>query len=206
MFNYPPGTGGCQAKHLNVFKRRELPHDAGQTKPAYYPHMHRAPSLALLIAMACQSAPQSDAPGTAAPGGTTFTRGTPDTTRSDTTRGSAGAQSNEVTLTLDRATFTPGATVTMRITNTGRDTLGYNQCSSRSIERQEGSNWMAHPEPERMCTMEIRILNPKETQTAMTDLPATLTPGVYRAVLTLSRQSATSPGTVRAVSPTFRVS
>ena len=164
--------------------------------------------LALLSALACQSAPQSDAPATGSAGGTSHSRGTPDTVRTDTTR-SGTAQIGDVTLTLDRDTYAPGATVTMTIRNRGRDTLGYNQCSSRSVERQEGADWVPHREPERMCTMELRLLNPNETQTATTDIPATVPRGgVYRMVLTLSRQQATPSGqtsSVHATSKTFRV-
>lgn len=173
--------------------------------------MHRFMLLAVLLTGACQSAPPADAPSTTTAGDTTYTRGTPDTTRSDTTRPSGGTERSEVTVTLDRSTYAPGATATMTIRNGGRDTLGYNQCSSRAIEQQQGSAWVVHPEPERMCTMEIRLLNPGETQTATTDIPSTLPRGgTYRLVLTLSRQRATtsgqSAGSVRATSASFRVS
>ena len=160
----------------------------------------------LSVAVACQSAQQSDAPGTAA-GSTTLTRGASTVVRSDTTRGSGGSQSppsGGVTLTLDRASYAPGATATMRITSQTRDTLGFNQCSSRAIERQDGSRWVPVPEPNRMCTMELRLLMPNETQTATTGLPATLSAGTYRMVLKLGRQS-TQGGEVRAVSTPFRV-
>src|SRR5688500_16948220 len=171
--------------------------------------MRRLVLIAYVLATGCQSAPQTDDPGTAT-GSTTSTRGTADTTTSDTTRTSGGAQSSSVTLTLDRDAYAPGATATMTIRNRGRDTLGYNQCSSRSVEQQQGSGWVAHPEPQRMCTMELRLLNPNETQTATTDIPATLPRGgVYRMVLTLGIQRATpsgqSAGSVRATSQTFRV-
>jgi hypothetical protein len=169
--------------------------------------------LLFLAAVACQSA-QTDGAETAA-GTTTVARGAPTVTRSDTTRVSGGttqAASDEVRLTLDRTSYSPGNTVTMRITSRSRDTLGYNQCSSRSVERQDGTNWVTHPESDRMCTMELRLLMPNETQSATTDLPATLPAGTYRLVLTLGRQGSTragepgSTGSVRAVSPSFRVS
>jgi hypothetical protein len=170
--------------------------------------MHRFASLVLFIALGCQSAPQTDDSAGGA-GGTAQTPGTPATVRTDTT-GVGSAQSGDVTLSLDRDTYAPGATATMTIRNRGRDTLGFNQCSSRSVEQQQGSGWVAHPEPDRMCTMELRLLNPNETQTATTDIPATLPrSGVYRMVLTLGLQRATpsgqSAGTVRATSQTFRV-
>ena len=162
--------------------------------------------LLILAAVACQSA-QTDGAETTV-GTTTVARGAPTVTRSETTRTSGRTTqpaSDEVRLTLDRTSYSPGATVTMRIASQSRDTLGFNQCSSRAVERQEGANWVAHPEPDRMCTMELRLLMPNETQTATTDLPATLPAGTYRIVLTLGRQRA-SGGSVRAVSPSFRVS
>jgi hypothetical protein len=46
---------------------------------------------------------------------------------------------------------------------------------------------------------------PNDTTTATTDLPQDIRGGTYRIVLSLSRQSAANPGTVRATSPSFRV-
>ena len=146
----------------------------------------------MAVAVACQTAQRPDEPPGTAAGSTTLTR-------IDTTPASGG-----VTLTLDRASYAPGAPVTMRITSQTRDTLGFNQCSSRTIERQEGNGWVPVREPQRMCTMELRLLMPNETQTATTDLPATLSAGTYRMVLRLGRQS-TQGGEVRAVSTPFRV-
>ena len=98
----------------------------------------------------------------------------------------------------------------MRIVSQTSDTLGFNQCSSRSVERQDGSRWVPFPEPDRMCTMELRMLMPNETQSVTTDLPATLSAGTYRMVLTLGRQTARpmqrGEGTVTAVSAPFRLS
>lgn len=162
-------------------------------------------ALFCIFVVGCQPA-QTDGAPTPGAGTTSYARGTPDTT-SDTMRisGDVPSRPGGATVTLDRAAYSPGATATMRITSQTSDTLGYNQCSSRIIERQDGTNWVTHPEPGRMCTMELRLLMPSETQTATTDLPADLRPGTYRIVLSLSRQSASNPGTVRAVSPTFRV-
>jgi hypothetical protein len=165
--------------------------------------------LLFLATIACQSA-QTDGTETAATAGTTtVARGTPTVTRSDTTRVGEGAvqgSSDEVQLTVDRTSYAPGATLTMRIVSRSRDALGFNQCSSRAYERQEGSNWVVHQEPARMCTMELRLLMPNETQSVTTDLPAPLPAGTYRLVLTLGRQQSGSAGSVRAVSPSFRVS
>lgn len=159
----------------------------------------------ILLAAACQSAPPGEGPGTAA-GTTTTTRGpstvvSSETTRADTTRTTGG-----VTVTVDRGSYSAGATVTLRISSQSRDTLGFNQCSSRTVEKQVGGGWTAHPEPDRMCTMELRMLMPGETQTATTDLPRDLTPGTYRIVMTFSSQGSGASTSVRAVTQTFRVS
>lgn len=162
--------------------------------------------LAGVLVAACQAAQQD---GTRAPasGATSFTRGTPDTMHSDTTRGPRNepTQSGGVALTVDLTSYSPGGTVAMRLRNQTSDTLGFNQCSSRVVERQDGIRWVAHPEPGRMCTMQLQLLMPNDTTTATTDLPQDISSGTYRIALSLSRQSAANPGTVRAVSPPFRV-
>ena len=162
--------------------------------------------MVCILGAGCQPT-RTDDTATPPAGTTTYTRGAPDTARSDTTRtgGTAATPSGAVTLTLDRTSYPAGATVTMRVASQTRDTLGYNQCSSRTVERQQGATWIVHPEPERICTMELRLLMPNETQTATTDLPANLRGGTYRIVLLLSRQSASNPGSVRAVSGNFAV-
>lgn len=162
-------------------------------------------ALLCVSVASCQSA-QTDGTATPGAGSTGYARGTPDTT-SDTTRISADvpSQPGGATLTLDRTSYSAGATVTMRISSQTSDTLGYNPCSNRIVERQEGSGWVAHPEPDRMCTMELRLLMPNQTVSNATDLPANLRRGTYRMVLTLSRQSTANQGTVRAVSPIFTV-
>ncbi|MEW5917123.1 MAG: immunoglobulin-like domain-containing protein [Gemmatimonadota bacterium] len=111
-----------------------------------------------------------------------------------------------VTLTLDKTDYTPSGAVVMTIGSQRTDTLGYNPCSDRSVERDNGGVWVPHPEPDRMCTMELRLLMPQQTQTAQTALPADLVEGTYRIVLQLRPQSSDSaPGVVRAASLPFRV-
>jgi hypothetical protein len=158
-----------------------------------------------IVVVACRSAPPDNASGAVGAGTSTIASGV-HTTKSETT-----SVSPEAELRLDRTTFAAGAQVMMRITSRTSDTLGYNPCSNRVVERQQGSGWAPHAEPDRMCTMELRLLMPRETQSAETDLPANLTAGSYRIVLRLSRQRQPPPGAaadwgvVRAVSPNFRV-
>lgn len=57
-----------------------------------------------------------------------------------------------------------------------------------------------------MCTMELRLLMPQQTQPAQTTLPGDLVEATYRIVLQLRPQSSDSaPGVVRAASAPFRV-
>jgi Big-like domain-containing protein len=166
--------------------------------------MRQAIVVISLVAVACKSAPP-DSGGAVGAGTTTISSGA-HTQRSETT-----SVSPEAELRLDRTTFAAGSQVLMRITSRTNDTLGFNQCSSRTIERQQGQAWVAHPEPDRMCTMELRLLMPRESQTATTDLPGNLTVGTYRIVLSFGRQRTPPPnapadwGVVRAVSAPFRI-
>lgn len=126
----------------------------------------------------------------------------------DTTAGSGGTvASGDVMLTLDKTSYAPGAAVVMTLMSHSADTLGYNPCSNRTVERETPSGWEAHAEPNRVCTMELRLLMPNETQTAQTDIPANATAGTYRIVMRLSPQGpgSTAGTTVTAVSAPFSV-
>jgi hypothetical protein len=165
--------------------------------------MRRATMLWTVAAvLACQPAGEgADTTAADTPAGTT---GSPDTSAA-----SGGAMaSGDVMLTLDKTTYAPGAAVVMTIMSHRADTLGYNPCSNRTVERETPSGWVAHAEPNRMCTMELRLLMPNETQTAQTDIPADATAGTYRIVLRLSPQGpgSTAGTTVTAVSAPFAVS
>lgn len=92
-----------------------------------------------------------------------------------------------VAVTVDRATYSPGAEVTLRIANRSDQRFGYNACT-RSVEREAGAGWVTVPEPERVCTMEIRFLEPRATVTERTELPQSLDRGRYRLLLSLLRE------------------
>src|SRR5437762_861190 len=180
------------------------------------PHDLMRPTLSLLIvalAVACQSAPQADsrAPSTTA-GTTAHASGAPPAVRTDTTPAARASErpnprSDEVTIALDRGSYKEGATASVRITSHSRDTLGYNPCSNRSVQRKEGTSWVTQPEPGRMCTMEMRLLRPGETQTVGVTLPDKLPAGTYRLEMTFNRQGPMASGaSVRAVSSSFRAS
>src|SRR5919109_1069557 len=80
---------------------------------------------ALLTLSVCKPAQQDG--NTPAPGSTTYTRGTP-TVRSETTHAvdTSGTRGSEVTLTVDRSSYSPGAMMTARVSSRSADTLGYN--------------------------------------------------------------------------------
>jgi hypothetical protein len=161
---------------------------------------HYLKVLPLVVVVACQPARgganetgRADSPGSAAsPGDTTAAQ---------------SAASSEVMLSVDKPDYAPGGTVVMTITSHRTDTLGYNPCSNRSFERGSGGRWVVHPEPNRMCTMELRLLNPHETQTANAEVPGDASAGTYRLVLRLrpERADTTQTSTVMAVSAPFTV-
>lgn len=154
--------------------------------------------LPLVVAVACQPG-QSGAD----------TTGRPDTPGAAGSSGSAQAgDSGGVTLTVDKTDYAPGGAVVMSITSHRADTVGYNPCSNRTFERDSGGVWVVHPEPNRMCTMELRLLNPHDTHTANTEVPANASGGTYRIVLTLRPETTdtTRAGAVAATSSPFTVS
>ena len=161
--------------------------------------MHNTLTLmVVLAALGCEPAAQNV--DTSAPSGAST---------GDTTGTAQVADTGGVTLALDKTAYAPGGRAVMTITSQRTDTLGYNPCGNRAVERETANGWVVHPEPNRMCTMELRLLKPGETQSAPTDVPADVTPGTYRIVLTLRQEhadSAPAAGTVvSAVSAPFRV-
>ena len=142
--------------------------------------------LIALVTVACQPNPQPDA--TSAPAGST------------TSSRSAG-----VTVVADKATYPRNAAVNLRLTNNTADTLGFNRCSSRTVERQSGQTWAAIPEPGRMCTMELQLLKPGETQTITVSVPANVEAGTYRISISFNRQSSAATSAVRGTSQAFQI-
>ena len=120
---------------------------------------------------------------------------------------SSGAGTQPITVTVDRATYAPGATVGLRIVNATDGTFGYNPCT-RTLEREQAGAWVAAPEPGRVCTRELRILAGRTTVSTTTDVPRSLAAGQYRLVLSFSPEDA-SAGASRDVvlvrSDAFRV-
>jgi hypothetical protein len=114
-----------------------------------------------------------------------------------------------VTIDLDRASYSAGSRVELRLTNHTNETLGYNACM-RALERLQDNAWVAVAEPGRVCTRQVNLLSPHSRRTAATDLPASLARGTYRLVLIVTRENvdvSTSASTprMRAVSQPFQV-
>ena len=107
-----------------------------------------------------------------------------------------------VVIALDRASYSPGSRVELRLTNHTTDRLGFNPCT-RSIERRVGGAWTLILERDRVCTMQLYLLEPHATRVESTDLPASLERGTYRLVLSFTRENTgVTPPTP---APAFRV-
>lgn len=69
----------------------------------------------------------------------------------------------------------PGASVTLTLNNGSRGRLGYNLCTSL-LQTAAGEEVRS----DRVCTMELRILEPGRAATYSYDLPSALEDGSYR--------------------------
>jgi len=116
-------------------------------------------------------------------------------------------RSDSVVLRTDKAQYTAGEQLALTLENKSGTGYAFNPCT-RAIEREDGGSWTAIPEPDRMCTMEAWILDPRGTRTGNTELPASLTPGRYRVVvrLTVESSAGASGSAITAVSDPITVS
>ena len=85
----------------------------------------------------------------------------------------------EATLRTGATQYRAGATAELILTNTFSEQIGYNLCSA-ALERNRNGSWAAVDPEGRVCTLELRILEPGATTTYRWDLPANLAPGEYR--------------------------
>jgi hypothetical protein len=118
-----------------------------------------------------------------------------------TTNGAVGA--NALTLSVAPESPTPGAEVTLILRNRSEEMIGYNLCTS-SLMRQVGDAWEPVPS-DRVCTMELRTLEPGDEATFPLEMEADVPAGTYRfetRIEWLERQTgdrvATSPFTITA--------
>jgi hypothetical protein len=120
-------------------------------------HARRFSILLFLVALGCQQA----------------------TAPSDRDAG-LGAGDPERVLATEKESYPAGATASLRLTNPFRHALGYNLCHSL-LERQSSGAWRtAEFENDRVCTMELRILQPGGTATYDLPLSPRLPAGDYR--------------------------
>jgi len=74
--------------------------------------------------------------------------------------------------------FIPGGGVRLVLENASGEVLGYNLCT-HALERNDGVEWKALP-VSRVCTMELRLLNPGAEAGYDAILPEELSAGEYR--------------------------
>lgn len=78
-----------------------------------------------------------------------------------------------------------GEEVTLTLSNGTNGVIGYNLCAS-SLERRSGGGWQPAPE-DRVCTMELRTLQPGDEVAQSLRLPDVLATGDYRYATTVER-------------------
>lgn len=83
-----------------------------------------------------------------------------------------------VALELSRVPTAPGEEVTLELINGSSTAVGYNLCTSTLVRQVDGT-WSPVPS-DRVCTMELRSLQPGENDRFTLALPVDLGPGTYR--------------------------
>jgi hypothetical protein len=89
-----------------------------------------------------------------------------------------GGQNADVALDVAPDTVAAQDSVTLTLSNGSPASIGYNLCTS-GLERQGGGGWQAVPE-DRVCTMELRTLEPGGLASFTLRLPPDLASGDYR--------------------------
>lgn len=113
------------------------------------------------------------------------------------------ADGQERVLTTERDSYGAGETAVVILTNTFGHAIGYNLCIS-ALERQSNGRWQQSDlDRDRVCTTELRILQPGGRVTYSRLLNPALPAGEYRLRTTLENLEARSREPV--VSTTFRV-
>lgn len=83
--------------------------------------------------------------------------------------------SGQVTLSAAPAQTTAGATMTLTLSNGAREQIGYNLCTS-ALQTSAG----ADVPTSRVCTMELRTLEPGRSADYRYELPVNMADGSYR--------------------------
>jgi hypothetical protein len=101
-----------------------------------------------------------------------------------------------VMLTTDRSSYRAGAELRLDLRNETGDGLGVNVCVS-TLEVRDGTDWRRSPQqPDEICTMELRILEPGASASHTFTLPAGLGSGEYRFVTDVERMESGERGPV----------
>jgi hypothetical protein len=95
---------------------------------------------------------------------------------------------SDVVLLVAPVPATAGDSVTLTLENGLAQPIGYNLCTS-GLERQDGEDWQPVPS-DRVCTMELRLLEPGERASFTLQLQPELTGGVYRFRTNVERMEA----------------
>ena len=99
-----------------------------------------------------------------------------------------------VTLSADRATARAGEGIELILSNNGAEPVGYNLCSS-GMEMRAGETWQP-VQVDRMCTMELRILEAGQSARYPLDIPSTAQAGEYRFVTGVTGMNSDSTSTL----------
>jgi len=92
---------------------------------------------------------------------------------------------SDVVLRAGPETIAAGGSMTLTLDNESAGTIGDNLCAS-GLERGSGVGWQLVPE-NRLCTMELRTLQPRNEISEELRLPETLASGDYRYTTTVER-------------------
>ena len=108
---------------------------------------------------------------------------------------------SDVALRAEPATIASGGSMTLTLDNESGGTIGYNLCAS-GLEQRSGGGWQPLPE-NRVCTVELRTLEPGDEVSEQLRLPEMLTSGDYRYTTTIERLE--RRGRERIASSQFRI-
>lgn len=92
---------------------------------------------------------------------------------------------SDVVLRVEPDRTAPGETVELVLHNGSQGGIGYNLCTS-ALERRVGEGWEPVPS-DRVCTMELRMLEPGQDARYPLELPQDLAAGTYRASTNVER-------------------
>lgn len=95
---------------------------------------------------------------------------------------------SRVTLSVAPVPTAPGDSITLTLENGLAEPIGYNLCTN-ALERQDGGTWQTVPS-DRMCTMELRLLEPGASATYRQQIEPGLTAGVYRFMTSFEQMEA----------------